>query len=150
MRIPLLCTILLAACAAGEKAPAPGDSTPPVAAPAALTAAQVTGTWNGTSKLAGTDSVISTWTVTATGESGGTFTEAGGKPVNYMAVFSGDSMIATSEPHVAEMMGKAKVMWVSVGRLDASGNLVGTGVTMLAEKHDSVLGRVTWSATKQP
>lgn len=59
-------------------------------------------------------------------------------------------MIVTSEPHVAPMMGKAKVMWVSVGRLDASGALVGTGVTMLAEKHDSVLGRVTWSATKKP
>jgi len=151
MRTPLLCTILLAACAGGEKAPATGDSTPPAAPapPPALTAAQVTGSWSGTSKLAGTDSVVSTWTATTTSDSTGVFAEPGQKDVKYTTVLSGDSMIVTSEPHVAPMMGKAKVMWVSVGRLDASGALVGTGVTMLAEKHDSVLGRVTWSATKK-
>ncbi|MBK7595969.1 MAG: hypothetical protein IPJ11_12165 [Gemmatimonadetes bacterium] len=152
MRLPLLCTILLAACAGGEKAPAPDDSTTPVAPapPPALTAAQVTGAWNGTSKLAGTDSVVSTWTATATSDSTGTFAVPGEKVVNYTAVFSGDSMVATSEAHSTKLSGKAKVMWVSVGRLDAAGALVGTGTTMLAEKHDSVLGRVTWTATKQP
>lgn len=152
MRIPLLCTILLAACAGGEKAPATGDTTTPAAPapPPPLTAAQITGTWNGTSKLAGTDSVAGTWTATTTSDSTGTYTEPGQKAVKYTTVLSGDSMIVTSEPHVNAMMGKAKVMWVSVGRLDASGNLVGTGVTMLAEKHDSVLGRVTWTATKKP
>lgn len=151
MRIPLFCLLALAACAGGEKAPAPADSTPPApTAPPALTAAQVSGSWSGTTKLAGTDSVVGTWTATSTSDSTGVFTAEGEKPVDYATSFGGDSMIVTSAPHTTKMTGAAKVMWVSVGRLDAAGALSGTSMMMLAEKHDSVLSRTTWTATKKP
>ena len=63
MRFPLLCTLLLAACAGGDKA---AETTDDAAGPAALTPAAVAGTWNGTSTAAGTDTVMSTWTITMT------------------------------------------------------------------------------------
>ena len=66
MRFPLLCTLLLAACAGGDKA---AETTEEATGPAALTAAAVAGTWNGTSTAAGSDSVLSTWTITMTSDS---------------------------------------------------------------------------------
>lgn len=146
MRFPLLCTLLLAACAGGDKAAETTDD----AAPAALTAAAVSGTWAGTSSAAGTDSVMSTWTITMTGDSTGTFSVAGQPDVPYSVIFSGDSSIATSASYVDPAVGTDMVMWESIGRLDAAGTFSGTFTTMLAANHDSVLMRGTWRATKAP
>ncbi len=144
MRVSLICTVLLAACAGGEKAPeAP-------AGPAALTAADMAGTWSGSTKVAGTDSVASTWTSTSTSDSTGTITIGDQPPVAYTVILSADSMVATSATFIDPAIGTEMLMWQSVGRLEAPGVLVGTVTTMLAAKMDSVVARGTWRATKNP
>lgn len=140
MRIPLFCVLALAGCAAGEKAP---DG------PTALTAAAVAGTWNGTSTTAGSDSAV-TWTITMTSDSTGTFAMAGAPDLPYSLVFDADSSIATSAAYVDPNIGTDMIMWQSVGRLDSTGTFGGTFTTMLAAKHDSVVARGTWRATKAP
>ena len=59
MRKLLLLPLVLWACA-GEKAPPADDAA--MAAPAALTAADVVGSYVGTTMANGTDSVLSNWT----------------------------------------------------------------------------------------
>jgi hypothetical protein len=144
MRLPLLCTMLLAACASGEKAPeAP-------TAPAALTPADVAGSWSGSSMAAGTDSVVGTWTITMTSDSTGTFAMEGAPDLSYTVAFSGDSAIATSASYVDPNIRTDMIMWQSIGRLDSAGTFGGTFTTMLAEKHDSIVARGTWRATRKP
>jgi len=147
MRFPLLCTLLLAACAGGDKA---AETTEEATGPAALTAAAVAGTWNGTSTAAGTDTVMSTWTITSTSDSTGTFSVAGQPDVAYSIIFSGDSAVATSASYVDPTVGTDMIMWQSIGRLDSTGTFGGTFATMLAANHDSVLVRGTWRSTKAP
>jgi hypothetical protein len=147
MRFPLLCTLLLAACAGGDKA---AETTEEATGPAALTAAAVAGTWNGTSTAAGSDSVLSTWTITMTSDSTGTFAMAGAPDLPYTVVFGGDSAIATSASYVDPNLGTDMVMWQSIGRLDSTGTFGGTFTTMLAANHDSVVARGNWKATKAP
>lgn len=147
MRFPLLCTLLLAACAGGDKA---AETMDDAAGPAALTPAAVAGTWNGTSTAAGTDTVMSTWTITMTSDSTGTFSVAGQPDVPYSVIFGGDSTVATSASYVDPTVGTDMIMWQSIGRLDSTGTFGGTFTTMLAAKHDSVLMRGTWRATKAP
>ncbi len=145
MRLPLLCTLLLAACAGGEKTPETSET-----APAALTAANLSGTWTGSSMAPGSDSVLSTWTITMTSDSTGTFAMAGAPDLAYAVVFDGDSAIATSGSYVDPNIGTDLIMWQSIGRLDATATFGGTFTTMLAAQHDSVVARGTWRATKNP
>jgi hypothetical protein len=147
MRLPLLCTILLAACAGGEKAP---ETTDDATTPVALTPAAVSGTWNGSSMAPGSDSVVSTWTITMTSDSTGTFAMEGAPDLAYSVVFGGDSAIATSAAYVDPNIGTDMIMWQSIGRLDSAGTFGGTFTTMLAEKHDSIVARGTWRATRAP
>jgi hypothetical protein len=146
MRLPLLCTLLLAACAGGDKA----AETTEAATPAAMTAADLAGTWTGASTAAGSDSVMSNWTSMSTSDSTGTFMVAGAPDVPYTVTFSGDSMIATSAAYIDPAMGTEMIMWQSIGRLESPGVLAGTFTTMLAAKHDSIVARGTWRSTKNP
>ena len=101
-------------------------------------------------KLEGKDSVVQKWTVVNVTDSTGTLTNVGGKQkVPYSIKFDGDSMVATSQPYVDEMMKGPKQVFHAIGRLK-DGKLTGYSTTTLASKPDSVLGRSTWTASKAP
>jgi hypothetical protein len=156
MRKTILLAAVLIGCAKTEKAPvdtaAPAMAPAAPAAPAPLTAAEIKGTWKGTTKNAGTDSVVAKWTVKSTSDSTGTLTYDGTKvTVPFKTVLSADSMVATSDPFVppSAKKGSPKVRFVSVGRVK-DGQLTGTANIVLATKQDSILARHTYSATKAP
>jgi hypothetical protein len=148
----LLAVLAVAACAK-EEAPAVDSAAPAVAPPvaAALTPADLAGTWTGTIKQEGTDSVTN-FTVVRTSDSTGKFIEAGSKDsVAYTMRYDADSVITTSASYTDPTLpkGTGPVMFRSIGRLK-DGKLVGTAALMLASKPDSVLSRSTWEATKTP
>ena len=148
--------ILAAALVACSKAETPAVDTtamaPAVApAPAALTAADVGGTWNGVSMGETSDSITSRWQTARIDDNTGTLTVEGQKnAIKFTRVFDADSMIATSEPYANPTDAKApKLIFRSVARLK-DGKLVGTSANMLADKPDSVVSRGRFEATKAP
>jgi hypothetical protein len=154
MRKVFLLAALVLACAKKEAppadtaAPAPPPPPPP---PPALTAAEMKGTWNGTTKREGDTTTIA-WTVTTVTDSTSKLTYAKNKQtVDFTTKYDADSMIAMSKPYNDPGLpkGTPKVVFRSVGRMK-DGKLVGTATLMLASKPDSVLGKSTWEATKAP
>ena len=154
MRKALLLAVVVVAC---SKAETPATDTaaattpPPPPPPAALTAADVRGTWNGTSKREGSDSARA-FVVVSNSDSTGKIIYAGTKDsVRTSTTFSGDSMIVTSASHKDPTLPKAvgNVVFKAIGRMK-DGKLVGTAAIMSAAKPDSVIGRATWEATKAP
>ena len=154
MRKTLLAVAFLVACSKAETPKA--DTTaaappPPPPAPAPLKAADISGTWNGESKQEGKDSVTK-WSTTNVTDSTGKLTFADKKgSVEYSMKFDADSFIATSKAYDDPSLpkGAPKVTFVSVGRVK-NGAMSGTAALHLASKPDSVLGKVTWTATKAP
>lgn len=146
----LLPALLLATVACGEKADTE-EAMPEAAAPAMLTAADVAGTWNGMTMAAGTDSVTNTWAATSTSDTTGTLTMEGmADPIGYAVMLDADSMVATSFPYVDPTREDGMmVMFRSVGRLDATGQLVGTSQTMVVGSNE-VVATGSWHATKAP
>ena len=134
------------AAAASAAAPAP---PPP---PAPITAADVKGTWDGSSKREG-DTASVAWTLTSTSDSTGKLTFTSNKQsVDYNLKFAGDSLIATSaKPYNDPSMpkGAPKVNFHSIGRLK-DGKLVGVAHIMSTTKPDSILATANWEATKKP
>ena len=156
MRKLLFVAVIVTACAKAE--PPKADTTSamaepaaaPAPAPAKLTAADLAGTWNGESKLEGKDSVVSKWSVSMTNDSTGTLTNAASKQkIHYSIKFDGDSMISTSEPFVDATAKGPKQVFHATGWMK-DGKLSGHSVATLASKPDSVLGRITWTASKAP
>jgi hypothetical protein len=153
MRKVLLIAVAVVAC---SKAETPATDTAaaapaPPPAPALLTAADVRGVWNGTSKREGTDSTVA-FTVISTSDSTGKIVFANLKDsVSTTSKFDGDSVIVTSASYKdpAAPKNAPPVIFRSVGRLK-DGKLVGTASIMPAAKPDSVVGRATWEATKAP
>lgn len=148
MKKAMLLAAFLVAC---SKAETPQADSPAVAAgPAPLTAADVAGTWNGTTMAEASDSVVNRWTVTGDGTNGKWVSEALKDTVATTTTYDADSMIVTSaaykEPTVK---GNPMVTFRSVGRL-TGGKLVGTAAIMPVSKPDSVIARFRWEATKAP
>jgi hypothetical protein len=156
MRRVFLLTLAVVACSKAETpatdtAATAAAPTPPPAAPATLTAADMRGTWKGTSKREGTDST-NTFTVVSTSDSTGKIVFGSSKDsVNFTTKLDADSSIVTSAPYNDPTLPKnaPKVVFRSVGRLK-DGKLVGTANLMFASKPDSVIGKSTWEATKAP
>ena len=144
----LLAAFAVFACAKSET---PAADSPAVdAGPAPLTAADVAGTWNGTTMAEASDSVLSRWTVTGDGMSGKWISEAMKDSVATTTTYDADSMIVTSASYKDPLTkGNPVVTFRSVGRL-TGGKLVGTAAIMPASKPDSVVMRVRWEATKAP
>ena len=154
MRKRILIACVLCACSPKEakKADTVVMAEPAAApAPAALTAEMIKGTWNGTNMAEKSDSVIGRWTsFSPSGTDAAVVTVGIKDTVHYPLTYAGDSMVAISPPIPASAAKNApKVITRIVGRM-VDGKLVGTGVTMLAAKHDSVLLRGRWQATRQP
>jgi hypothetical protein len=123
------------------------------AAPAALTAPDLVGTWNGQSMAEGSDSVIARWTCVqpATGNESKCVDAAVPKDTTvYTYTLSGDSVMFTSAAYALPGPKKGpQVIDHVVGR--RTGNTwMGTAVTTLAAKSDSVVMRTRWQATKSP
>ena len=146
MRRYLLVLPFLIACAKAETPPA--DSA--AMAPAALTEADVAGTWSGTLMAEGSDSVLANWTALI---SGGTYrlttTQSPKDTVSGTYMLEGDSSRYSAGPHADASAGGAMVTDAGTSRF--SGNqITGAGITRLAEKPDSVVLRYRFSGTKQP
>ena len=153
MRKVFLLALLVAACA--KKEPAPDTTTPapppPPPPPPALTAADVKGTWNGTSKREG-DTTTVAWTVTTVTDSTSKLTfDKTKQSVDFSVKFDADSMTSTSKAYNDPGLpkGAPKVMFRSVARLK-DGKLVGNSTIVLASKPDSVVARGNFEATKAP
>lgn len=154
MRKSMLLAALIVVACSKEEAPATDSAAtaaPPPAAPAALTPADLAGTWTGTIKGDG-DTTVTRFTVVSAGDSAGKFIAEGSKDsVAFTTRYDADSMIATSVAYKEPSMpkGSPQVMFKSVGRL-RDGQLVGTSALVVASKPDSVLRRSTWEATRAP
>ena len=153
MRKFALFAALLVGCSKAETPPADTAATVAPAPPPNLTPGDIAGTWNGASKLAGTDSVLARWVTTWSGDSTGTVLYEGTKkPVALKAVFSGDSvMFMPVEPFDAPnaRKGAPKVAFTAVGRV-RDGKFVGNSTMFLASKPDSVLARREFEGTRAP
>ncbi len=153
MRKVFLLALAVVACSTKDASTtdsAAGTVPPPPAAPARLTAADVAGTWSGTTMAETTDSVTNRWTsIRDTDSTSKLVFENSKDTVRYSVVYDADSMVATSKPYMSTTTPKTQVVFRSVGRLK-DGKLVGTATTMLAAKPDSIIRRGRFEATKQP
>ena len=145
MRRYLFLVPFIFACAKAETPPA--DSA--AAAPAALTDADVSGTWTGTAIMEGTDSIISHWTqVCSSGTCRGTSQESPDTVVSTY-VLEADSSRGTTQPFADKTMGGIMVTDNWVARV-SGGQVTGTGMFKLADRPDSVLVRYRFTGTKAP
>jgi hypothetical protein len=152
MRRYLLVVPFVFACAKGEKAPAdsaaPAAATP--AAPAAITDADISGTWTGLAKMEGTDSTIAHFSITCgSGTCRITTTESPKDTIPSTYVLAADSSTGTSSPYADASMPGAKLVDHWVART-SNNQVTGHGWLTLANKPDSVLMRYTFSGTKAP
>ena len=147
MRRYLLILPFVFECAKGEEAPA--DSAAMAAAPAALTDADVSGTWTGVVKIAGTDSILAHFSITCgAGTCRGTSTESPKDTVQSTYVLQADSAVGTSAAYNDPMM-KVSVIDHWVARPVGS-QVTGTGRFVLATKPDSVLANYTFTGSRAP
>jgi hypothetical protein len=151
MRKILLLPLVLWACGGAKEAP-PADTAAMV--PTALTAADVVGSYTGTTMANGTDSVLSTWTSMAmTNAAGGlegalVNLAAPNDTVAFTGMLSADSVVWSSAAFMppGAPAGSPQMKWIAVGR--AAGNAwTGTAVTMIAAT-DSVVQNSHWTATR--
>jgi hypothetical protein len=119
-------------------------------APAALTEADVAGTWSGTLMPEGSDSVVGNWTVVI---GGGTYrlttTQAPKDTISGTYTLEGDSSRYSAGPHADAAAGGAMV--TDAGTTRFTGNqMTGSGALRLADKPDSVIMRYHFTGTKNP
>lgn len=145
MRRFLFAVPFILACGGAETPPA--DSAAMAAAPAALTDADVSGTWTGTAMMEGTDSVFLNWTqVCGGGTCRGTSKESPDTTISTY-ILEADSSRGMSQPFADKTMGGIMVTDNWVARV--SGNQVtGTGMLKLAANPDSVLVRYRFTGSK--
>ena len=153
MRRMFLLAAAALACAQPDTAASDSAAAAAAAAPAALTAADLGGTWNGVSMVANSDSVTDRWTAMDGAAENQVKTISQSSPsdtVTWTRVLDADSMVVTSAPFTPSMpTNSPQVIVRAVGRL-VDGKLVGTATTMLAAQPDSVINRGRWEATRAP
>jgi hypothetical protein len=146
-RFLLAVPFIVMACGKSETPPA--DSAAAAVAPAALTDADVTGTWTGTAMMEGTDSIISHWTqVCASGTCRGTSVENPDTVISTY-VLAADSMTGTSQAFADKAMPGVMMTDHWVARTTAN-QVTGTGMFMLVSKPDSVVMRYRFVGSKAP
>jgi hypothetical protein len=147
--IPVVIAVL--ACAKTETPPADTAAVmPPPEAPAmapAVTEADVSGTWKGTSKPEGMDTVVIKWTqVCAAGSCKGT-TEGTTRTVQSTYTLAGDSAVGVSTPYADPAAKGAKVIDTWIVHFSGE-NATGTGAMKLASKPDSVVMRYSFTGSR--
>lgn len=147
MRRYLLLVPFLFACAKAETPPA--DSMA-MAAPAALTEADVAGSWSGSLMMEGSDSVVGTWSDVC---GGGTcrlvVSTAPQDTIVSTYVIEGDSARYSAGPYADRTMKGAMVTEAGVARFTGN-QITGSGIVRLADKPDSVVMRYRFTGTKAP
>lgn len=147
MRRVLLLVPFLFACAKAETPPV-DSAAMATAAPAALTEADVAGTWSGVAMMMESDSVIARWTqVCATGTCRG-ISEGMKDTVTSTYHLMADSAMGTSEAYSDPAAGGARVIDAFTLRLK-DGKVVGTGVLRPDGKPDSVLMRYRFEGSRK-
>ena len=147
MRRYVVIVPLLIACASNETPSA--DSA--AAAPAALTDADVAGTWTGTATPEGSDSVFAHWTQTCSAGTCRTTTQEMPKDtVTATSTIEGDSVRATTAAFADTTLVKGAMVVDSwVARVTGT-QVTGHGVFKLADKPDSVVLRYRFSGSRAP
>ena len=139
--VPFAFAIL--ACAKTETPAA--DSAAMAAAPAALTEADIAGTWTGVAMLETSDSVVGRWTQICGGGVCKGINEGAPDTVASTYRIEGDSSIGTSSAFTEPNL-KLRLVDTWVARIQ-DGKVVGTSVSKLADK-DSVVMRTRFSGTR--
>lgn len=149
--IPVVIAVM--ACAKTETPPAdtaaamaPAETAPAMAP--AVTEADVAGTWKGTSKMVGSDSVVSKWTqVCAAGSCKGT-SEGSKVTIQSTYTLAADSAVGVSAPFSNPDIKGGKVIDTWIAHFSGE-NVTGTGAMKLASKPDSVVMRYTFAGSRQ-
>lgn len=147
MRKSLLLLPFFLACAKADDAKT--DSSAMAVTPMSLTDADVSGTWQGTSMLMGSDSVIAHWTqVCGAGSCRGTQAESKDTILSTYTL-AADSATGASAPFAQAAMKGAKLVdhWVVHVK---DGKATGTGMMTLADKPDSVVMRYRFEGSRAP
>jgi hypothetical protein len=139
--------IAVVGCAGGEEMPA---DSPATAMAAPLTLADLAGTWSVQALAETSDSVLTTYTLTATPDaSGWTLTFPGRDPIPASVAVDGDSLIMDAGPYESVLRAGEQVTIHGVSRLD-NGMLMGTFMARYATASaDSVL-RGRMHGTRMP
>lgn len=147
MRRFLLVVPFILACGGAETPPA--DSA--AMAPAALTEADVAGSWSGTVTPEGMDSAVVHWMqVCAAGTCRVTTQEAPADTITHTYTIAADSMVGTSAAFTDTTIFKGgAIMDHWVGRVSGS-QMSGTGLMTVADRPDSVVLRYRFSGTRNP
>ncbi|HEX4933324.1 MAG TPA: hypothetical protein VFV33_09110 [Gemmatimonadaceae bacterium] len=146
---PAFCLPLVVALACGRGERPAADTAVATPAPAALAEADIAGTWTGTAKAEGSDSVMVHWTqVCANGACAGTSQEAPTDTIPSTYRIEGDSAVGVTPAYVDPAIGKAKVIDHWVLRITGAA-LTGHGWYTLEEKPDSVLMRYTFEGGRK-
>lgn len=146
MRRAIVLVPLLVACAGNETA----QSDSAAMAPAALTEAQIAGTWTGVATVAGTDSVIAHWTqVCGNGTCRGTSQEAPNDTIPSTYTLMADSSVGQTSPYADPTMPGVQIVDQWTARVSGD-SVIGTGRFVLASNPDSVLVRYTFRGTRRP
>jgi len=143
----MLLPLLVFACAKSET---PKTDSSAMAPAATLAEADIAGTWTGTAKAAGTDSVISHWTqICSGGTCRGTSQEDSKDTIPSTYTIMGDSAVGQSQPFTAPGMTGGQIVDHWTVHI-MNGKVTGTGNYTLASKPDSVVSRYTFEGAKQP
>ena len=156
-KVLLFGLVLLAACGGKDTNQAADTTATAAAAPAALTASDLAGTFHGTSMAETSDSVVDTFTLMVTANASG---GADGKFVSSMApkdtvaftqTISGDSVISESASYTDPQApkGSPQVHWRAIGRRTSPHEWAGTVAIMPVGK-DTTVARFRWKATHTP
>ena len=123
----LSCALLLIACGGGDKAPA-ADSAAAVMPAPTVNLAEVSGKWSMVNMAEGSDSVLVTAEMSATGSSDGwTITLPGRPPMPMRISVSGDSIMSETGPYESVLRKGVQVTTNGLMRM-VDGKLVGTTV----------------------
>lgn len=146
----VLAAVTLIGCAKKEPEPPAEPPAAPVAppAPAPIDMSAVAGTWDMKTMAAGSDSVLVSYTMTATADTSGwmiNFPKR--KPVPMTITVSGDSVMGTSAPYESVLRKGVTVYTTSVFHL-VNGALMGNATAFYSKGPDSVKALRT-AGTKQ-
>lgn len=149
MRRAIVLLPLLVACAQTDTAQSDSAAMAP-AAPAALTEAQIAGTWTGVAMLAGTDSIIAHWTqVCSNGTCRGTSQEAPNDTIMSTYTLMADSSVGQTSPYIDPAIPGVTIVDHWTARVSGD-SVTGTGRFVLASNPDSVLTRYNFRGTRSP
>ena len=136
---------VLVACSKAEAPPAE-----PPAAPPALNLADLAGTWSFQTRAEGSDSVLVSYTVNATGTTDGWMINLPDRPPMPMTVtVSGDSIMTRTGPYESVLRKGVQVSTEGVLRM-VGGKLVGNTIAHYASAGADSVVRLRMEGTKNP